>query len=527
MKAQARRFLFAAGNLRALAETTLLGVALLAFFSRVVFIERAGFGWQVVVMTLPVLSLYAALRLRLPAGPWRRQVWIELLTSIEYGFILSAAGTAFIYLASADTPLARYDTFGAIGTALAFGAVGLGLLALRVAVRLWRFWQALRQRRMVWALTHAQMLLVVGMAVLALIFFIGLALQSNLIPATAETANLPSFLVMRFLFTVFPVLGMMTLLTLAAILFLLPPSALFSYLFARRITRRLENLNTAAEALRQGDYTSRVDVSGQDEVARLQSTFNMMASSLQDAVTELELERDKVSTLLQSRRELVASVSHELRTPVATIRGHLESMQASGTDTLPAAVTRDLGVIQREIEHLQRLLDDLFTLSRAEVGSLSLDVRPIDLAAASQRVVVAMAPLAWQAGRVEILCQPVPDLAPALADETRYNQILVNLLRNATRFTPPGGIVAVSLENHAKDVRVQVRDTGEGIPAEQLPFIWERFYHSNEKSAPGREGSGLGLALVKELTEAMGGSVSVESQPGEGSTFTVTLPAAC
>jgi signal transduction histidine kinase len=218
-------------------------------------------------------------------------------------------------------------------------------------------------------------------------------------------------------------------------------------------------------------------------------------------------------------------VSHELRTPVATIRSYLESNLKGQEPGLSEALKRDLEVMEHEIARLQGLIDDLFLLSRAEVGGLPLDMRPTDVRDMIQRRVEAMAPLAWQLGRVEMVAEVPPGLPPALADEARLEQIVTNLLRNSLRHTLPGGIVAVTAGANETAICIQVRDTGEGIDAEDLPHIWERFYRGHSSRVEGGA-AGLGLALVKELAEAMGGSVAVDSAAGKGSCFTVRLPMA-
>jgi signal transduction histidine kinase len=311
--------------------------------------------------------------------------------------------------------------------------------------------------------------------------------------------------------------------------------------------------------LRQGDYAARVAVSGEDEVAHLQADFNAMADELSRTLADLEVQRNTVSHLLQNRREMIASVSHELRTPVATVRAMLESIlredapHSALTNVLPAGPSapesapdnattnpfvvgpsgplspdlhHDLLVIDSEMARLQRIIDDLFLLARAEAGQLQLDCQPIDVAAIARRMVDALAPLAWQAGRVEVVADLPEDLPPARADAERLGQILANLLRNAIRHTDPGGIVVVALRAEPQALALEVRDTGTGIPADELPHIWERFYQGAGNRATSSDGAGLGLALVKELTEAMGGNVAVLSDVGQGSCFTVRLPRA-
>jgi signal transduction histidine kinase len=230
--------------------------------------------------------------------------------------------------------------------------------------------------------------------------------------------------------------------------------------------------------------------------------------------------------LLASRRQLIASVSHELRTPVATVRATLESMLGRQQEALASALRRDLEVMQGEIERLQRLIDDLFTLSQAEADQLTLDLCTVDIAPIVERIVDAVAPLAWEASRVQVVAEFPQALPRVRIDPSRLEQVLANLLRNGIRHTPPGGIVAVMASVEGGAVRVDVRDTGEGIPPQEFPHIWERFFRGKRARTEDQRGAGLGLALVKELIEAMGGAVVVESVLGEGSCFTIRLPMA-
>ncbi|MGI9147798.1 MAG: sensor histidine kinase [Chloroflexota bacterium] len=302
----------------------------------------------------------------------------------------------------------------------------------------------------------------------------------------------------------------------AAFVFALASSSLVAYLLSRRLVARLEHLGRAAEALRAGNLAARVAVSGNDEVAQLQASFNSMAA-------ELEADRDRVVGLQAARRQLVAGVSHELRTPVATVRGYLEAaLQHNGV--VPPGLRTDLETMQREVGRLQRLIEDLFTLSRAEVGRLPVRSEPTDVSLVVQHLVDTQAPLAWRQRRVHVLAESASNVPPARADPERLEQLMGNLVNNAVRHTPPGGLVAAIVASETESVRVEIRDTGEGISADDLPHIFDRFYRGHTSDSRG--GAGLGLALVKELAEAMGGSVGVTSTPGEGSCFTVRLPRA-
>jgi signal transduction histidine kinase len=327
---------------------------------------------------------------------------------------------------------------------------------------------------------------------------------------------------------VLPVLIVLSVLVVLVLAAVLPPSALVSYIVARRATRRLEMLAAATGALRAGDYSVRVPVLGEDEdeVARLQANFNAMAADLERAMHDLQAERDTVTALSEARRELVASVSHELRTPVTTVRGYLESNRTRWETTPPPTLQQDMDVMLRETIRLQRLIDDLFALAQVEGGSLALRCSPTAVGEVAQQCVTAAAPLAWQRDRVQILAEVDPATPPALVDAGRLEQVLYNLLRNAVRHTPPGGIVVVVVSPTAGGVQVQVQDTGAGIAPEDLPHIWERFYRAQATRTQDTAGAGLGLALVKELTEAMGGRVGVSSELGMGSCFSVWLPCA-
>jgi signal transduction histidine kinase len=400
--------------------------------------------------------------------------------------------------------------------------IGPGFVLTRGLVRLWLYWDRLRQRRMVWALTHAHLIVVVIIMSLWAVFLVLLGPLREALRYDPQASSFWAALASEVLLTLFPAAMVVLFLTAFMLVVVLPPSALLSFLVARKTTRRLEDLAAATGALRGGDYATRVAVSGEDEVAQLQSDFNAMAEALETTLRDLEAERDKVAQLLRARQALIASVSHELRTPVATVRGYLESIQAR--DAIPKVLAHDFGVMEAEILRLQRLIDDLFTLSRAEVEALTLDPRPVAMDAVVQRRLDALAPLVWERERIEIVAEIPDNLPPVYADEGRLDQILTNLLRNALRHTSPGGIIVVRAETEASTVRLDVCDTGEGIAPEELPHIWERFYRGAGARTRDQHGAGLGLALVKELTEAMGGGVNVQSTLGEGSCFTVWLP---
>jgi len=512
-EARPRRFLAAASWQRALVEAIALAAALvaLAFFypgrNTPVSLPLA-----LILLIGPVgCVLWMALRLRMPPGPWYRalpgEAALGLLLALPPSTILLAL-LLRDFIARSPQREPQYLIAAGVITLLFV----LAFLVYRAGVRLWLWWDAKRRQSLRWALTHALLVVAASGA-----FIVTLALLGLQVAFFRPNAPLFQWLTALILLSILLIIG---------ILIALPPSALFSFLFARSAARRILDLAHATERLRSGDLSARAPVQGEDEVAQLQANFNAMAADLERAVSDLRAERDNVAQLLAQRRELIASVSHELRTPVATMRGYLESASFRWNDVTPDALRHDVDVMLHETQRLQTLIDDLFTLAQAEVGRLDLRCEPTDLGELARRVVETVAPLAWRSARVEVVARVMPGLPAAQIDATRTEQALHNLLRNAMRHTPPGGIIAVVAERTGERLALRVRDTGEGISAEDLPHIWERFYRSDGARASDASGAGLGLALVKEVVEAMGGAVEVESAPGAGSVFSLLLPVA-
>jgi signal transduction histidine kinase len=350
--------------------------------------------------------------------------------------------------------------------------------------------------------------------------------------------------------------------------FALTFSALAAYLLSRRLSGRLERLSQAADAVARGDLEQRVEPGQGDEVGRLAEHFNLMAERLCGTIAALEVEKERAEASLRAKRELVANVSHELRTPLALIRGHVESLAMAEADQRgpaarvdqpgptgwpatdsdgPAAVERAeirtgagdsqagagaeqrgryLAVIEREVDHLSRLIDDLFALSTAEAGALPLKLEPLPLGEVVGEVADAVAPIARRERQITLVNEVGPNAPAVLADRQRLGQVLANLVRNALRYTPEGGLISLASVQRNGLVEVAVADTGLGIPPEDLPRVFDRFYRADLSRDRAGGGAGLGLAIVRELVEAMGGQVAAESTPGEGSRFSFTLPVA-
>ena len=271
----------------------------------------------------------------------------------------------------------------------------------------------------------------------------------------------------------------------------------------RRTGGTLDELNSAAERVADGDFRARVDVprAGPPPLRELVRGFNAMAE-------RLELDE-------KQRRSLLADVSHELRTPLAVVQGNLEAM----LDGVHPADEEHLTAILDETRVLARLVDDLRTLALSDTGSLPLHREPTDVAVLAAEVAASFRPAA-EAGGVELTTETT-DLPLLDVDPVRVREVMSNLVANALRYTPRGGRigVAVAAASDGTAVRVAVTDTGSGIPHDVLPHVFERF----TKSADSR-GSGLGLAIARNLVLAHGGEIAAASRPGEETTVWFTLP---
>jgi two-component system phosphate regulon sensor histidine kinase PhoR len=226
--------------------------------------------------------------------------------------------------------------------------------------------------------------------------------------------------------------------------------------------------------------------------------------------------------LERARRDFVANISHELRTPLASLKALSETLQEGAIED-PAVAKDFLEKINAETDRLAQMVNELSELSRIESGEVPLSIEPIFLAEAVKRVVERLKAQADRAGLSLVVDIP-SDLPEALADRERIEQVLVNLIHNAIKFTPPGGQINIAAKAEGDDIQVSVADTGVGIPADDLPRIFERFYKADKARAGG--GTGLGLAIAKHIVEAHGGRIWAESIEGRGSTFTFTLPQA-
>ncbi len=228
----------------------------------------------------------------------------------------------------------------------------------------------------------------------------------------------------------------------------------------------------------------------------------------------------RVHRLETVRRDFISNLSHELRTPLASLKALIETLQ-DGALRDPEAGPRFLGRIQAEVEVLSRMAGQLLDLSRVESGQIGLELAALAPRSLLESVAGRMRLQAERAG-LSLRVECPLDLPTVRADRSSLEQVLVNLIHNAIKFTPAGGEVALFAESTSGEVRFAVRDTGVGIPADDLPRVFERFYKSDRARSGG--GAGLGLAIARHIIEAHGGKIWVESEEGRGSTFYFTVP---
>jgi len=282
-----------------------------------------------------------------------------------------------------------------------------------------------------------------------------------------------------------------------------------SLVLSRGLTRPLRELTTAIRHTAKGEFGRQVTVHSNDEIGQLARDFNQMSADL--------------AHLSEQRKQMTADIAHDLRTPLTVIAGYIESMR----DGVLKPTPERLETMHNEVHHLQRLVEDLRTLSLAEAGELSLNRAPITPQGLLEQVQAAHQHAAERKG-IHLAIQAAPDLPLINVDPDRMMQVLGNLVSNALRYTPEGGNIAVSGEQGAvsdrPSVKFSVADTGTGINPTDISRIFDRFYRVDDaRNGEGGE-TGLGLAIAKSIVEMHGGEIGVESELGRGTRFTVALP---
>lgn len=282
---------------------------------------------------------------------------------------------------------------------------------------------------------------------------------------------------------------------------------ILTFVLSRRISSPIGTLAATARRLGQGELSQRVELEDRGEVRELAQAFNAMADDLERAE--------------QLRRNLVADVAHELRTPLSNIQGYLEAI-CDGVMQPDGATIRSLN---EEVALLSRLVEELQELSLAEGGELKLVYQEEDIGELIRRAAALWQPQVMARGLSLSLDLP-EELPPVNIDWQRISQVLHNLLENAVVHTGNGGIITVAATDQGDWVEVSVSDTGEGIPDQDLPNIFERFYRVDRSRARATGGTGLGLTIAKRLVEAHGGKIEATSKLGKGSRFSFTIPVA-
>jgi signal transduction histidine kinase len=282
---------------------------------------------------------------------------------------------------------------------------------------------------------------------------------------------------------------------------------LLGIFLARTITRPVDELTGAARRMAKGDLAQTVNVHSSDEVGELAAAFNQMSADLARAD--------------RARRQMTADIAHELRNPLTVMGGYLDAMRAG--DLLPTPAR--LEAVYEEIQNLERLVEDLRTLSLADAGALALNRQSLAPRELLNRVASRYAQQAEQKD-IALSVQAGAELPKVEVDEARMMQVFSNLVSNALRYTPSQGQVRLSADVQGKSIRFRVTDTGEGIRPEDLPRVFERFYRADQSRYGGDGELGLGLAIAKAFVEAHGGKIGAENTPGSGATFVVDLPVA-
>jgi signal transduction histidine kinase len=288
-------------------------------------------------------------------------------------------------------------------------------------------------------------------------------------------------------------------------------AVIVSLWLAKSILGPVQALQQAAGRMAAGDLEQHITVGREDELGELAQAFNLMAARLQ--------------RMIEQQQDFVANASHELRTPLTTIKLRIEAL-LGGARHDPAIAGRFLTEIEGELDRLAHLIDDLLTLSQVEVSFDTLNLEGVDLPSLLGQAMVTFSPRAEATG-ITLTMDAAPQVPAVKASPTQIRQVIDNLLDNALKYSSAGGVVTVSCRPANGQVVVSVTDTGQGIPAQDLPHIFERFYRADKSHArlpgSGRTG-GLGLSIVRSVVTAHGGQVSVQSQVGKGTTVRFSLP---
>jgi signal transduction histidine kinase len=283
-------------------------------------------------------------------------------------------------------------------------------------------------------------------------------------------------------------------------------SIILVYFLSKRITNPLKEMTLAARRISSGEWQNKLSFSGNDEVAVLAESFNHMVETLEN--------------LEKMRRDFIANISHELRTPMTSINGFIEGILDG---TIPVEKQKDyLNIVKDEVKRLQRLVSDLLDIARMEAGELKMNVSPFDICEVI-RIGVIYLQNELEDKSLNFRANFEREAMFVLADKDAIQRVVINLLHNAVKFTPEGGNISVTVSEAKGKAEISVSDSGEGIPEEDLPYVFDRFHKADKSRGKDKTGVGLGLYIVKNIIKAHNEYITVRSKKGEGTTFTFHL----
>ncbi|HYI95629.1 MAG TPA: ATP-binding protein [Bryobacteraceae bacterium] len=313
---------------------------------------------------------------------------------------------------------------------------------------------------------------------------------------------------------------------LAAVALAFLPAIIVAAFFARYVSSKLATIIDYAGKLARGEFQARMKGAGRDELGVLTEQLNETGEKLQAIFEQLQREHVELEKLERVRKDFVINVSHELRTPLASIQGYTETL-LDGAVHDPDHNIRFLTIIRQNAERLGRLTADLMTLSRLELKTTKFQFASYYINELLGDCCDSVRPIA-EKKHIDIVLEQDAQGTEIFCDSEAVHQVMGNLLDNAIKYTPEGGKIVVGTRKvqggKTEMAEIFVRDSGMGIPADELPRLFERFYRVDKARSRQMGGTGLGLAIVKHLVRAMGGDVRVQSEPGRGSTFIFTLP---
>lgn len=298
-------------------------------------------------------------------------------------------------------------------------------------------------------------------------------------------------------------------------------SVFVSYFISMSIIKPIKKITDISLEISKGNFSNKVPIYSLDEIGKLAETFNYMMVTLDKTMSDLEDEKNKMSKLEKAQRQFVANASHEIRTPLTSVRGYVEAI-LDGVIKDKEEERRHLSIILKETLRMHRLVNSLLDLSRIESGQIKVNKKKLNISEVINRTVMKLKPII-EDQEIKLVLDISKNLPMVWGDDDLIEQVIINYITNAVRFTPAGGSIIIMAEQNNNEVYVHTIDTGVGISVEELNKVWGRFYKIDKTRKLSKEGAGLGLSLVKEIIELLGGRTWVESELGKGSNFGFSL----